>query len=309
MYVALISYAIVKHRLMDIRIYIRRAALSVGIYGLLILVGGGVVYTVHTGSSRQMNWMVLFEGLTLVVILSIGPFLYAYFVKRSSYFHEHEMAGLTHDLKSPLGSINGALDQLADLREGRAVRGKDVEYIHMIRRNASRIEEAVNNLLTAFKIPTKIDAFDGKPHDIGEVVRFVVDGFRESIDAKGLKMELSVPLVGPVIHCDEIKIRQVVSNLLSNAIKYTRIGSIHVDVEEKDSVVLVTIRDTGEGIPDNELSRVFDRLFQGETSQKLKGSGLGLTIARTWIEAHGGEIHVESDGIGKGCRFWFTIPI
>lgn len=122
-------------------------------------------------------------------------------------------------------------------------------------------------------------------------------------------MKLSSPAMGPMAHCDELKIRQVISNLLENSVKYTSAGGIDVAVDEVDSDVRVTVRDSGEGIPASELPRVFDRLFQGEVSRKLKGSGLGLTIAKTWIVAHGGKIHAESDGPGKGSCFWFTLPI
>lgn len=309
--VSFLAYSILKHRLMDIRILVRRAALLIGVYGLLILVGSGIIYVVHIyrlGSSPQITVTVLFEALALAVTLSLGPFLYAYLIKRSSFFHEHEMAGITHDLKSPLGSIQGALELLDNLTEGSAVRDKDVEYVHMIRRNAARLEEAINNLLTVFQIPTKADAFEFKIHDMGEILKSVVGKFRDGVEAKGLKMDIATPNRGLIIRCDKTKIQQVISNLLANAVKYTKTGGILITLEERESDIYVSVRDSGEGIPPTELPRVFDRLFQGETSRKLKGSGLGLTIAKTWIEAHGGEIHAESDGVGKGSRLWFTLP-
>jgi two-component system sensor histidine kinase BaeS len=110
------------------------------------------------------------------------------------------------------------------------------------------------------------------------------------------------------VRCDGKRIEQVVSNLLSNAVKFTREGEIRIRLTDDGKNARVEITDSGAGIPADELPFVFDRLFRGASARSVKGTGIGLAIAKTWVEAHGGQIKAESAGPGRGSRFWFVIP-
>ncbi len=311
LYPIIMAYAILRFHLLDIRIFIRRIALFLGLYVALLLIGGVIVSLLHVhrlGSTSQMTGTVTVEALNLVLTLSVGPFLYAYLVRRGSYFHEHEMAGLTHELKSPLANIQSAMDFLQDIKEGDRFRPAHADYMDMINRNTARLERAVNELIKVFRLPAGSEPFKFEVVDLRKILSGAVSANEERAQEKGLEIHLSVPDQEIPIKIDSEKIQQAVSNLLSNAIKYTPSGSITLKVEEQKDSIEVSVTDTGAGILSDELPLVFDRFFQGKAGKGAKGSGIGLTIAKTWVEAHGGEIHAESAGLGRGSRFWFTLP-
>src|SRR6185369_16510053 len=112
----------------------------------------------------------------------------------------------------------------------------------------------------------------------------------------------------PEVAADNHRVGQVVSNLLSNAIKFTRQGGkIVVSARQRHNTIVVSVSDEGPGIPRENLSKVFDRFWQAEETRRV-GSGLGLSIAKGIVEAHGGKIWVESE-LGKGSSFSFTLPL
>ena len=126
----------------------------------------------------------------------------------------------------------------------------------------------------------------------------------------GISLQLDAPDELPPILVDRDRINQVFDNLLGNAIKFSpRGGTITIRVEAVDDIVRLTIADTGVGIPADKLERVFDRFYQvdGSATRRFGGAGLGLAIVRRIIEAHGGQIWVESD-LGQGSSFKFTLP-
>ncbi|MCB4756254.1 MAG: hypothetical protein LHV69_04365 [Elusimicrobia bacterium] len=303
------AYAIVRHRLMDIGLFIRRVALFVAIYVALILEVLPLVVILHQKIVAQIPWgFISLEVGLISLVLSTGPFFYAYIIRRSSYFREFEMAGLTHELKSPLASIQGAADALRGLKEGDSLQPKHRDYIHMIDRNAQRVERAVNELITVFRLPTPPEFFALEKVNLTGLVREVVESYDEQAKEQGLKWRLRLPDDAVSVRIDPEKIKQVLTNLLSNAIKFAGAGEISVTLSEKDRGVRIDVADTGVGIPPDEMPYLFDRFFQGCAGRTKKGAGIGLTIAKMWVEAHGGEIHAESDGPGHGSRFSFTLP-
>jgi signal transduction histidine kinase len=301
-----VFYAIFKHGFMAPKIIIRRAALLVAIYVGLVLISFPFLIWIR-GHSFVYSAGILVDILLMAFVLSLGPFLYAYFVRRNTYFHEHTMAGITHELKSPLSAIEGALDLLIYEAQKKADDPKQKEYLEMIDRNSARLRGFVDELLLVMKSGAKKTQLNFEPVNMANLCRDVVSTFEEAAKTKGNKLifwgELSFPL-----NADPTKIKKVLSNLLSNANKFTKDGAITVSlVEEKDHVkVLVT--DTGLGLAAGDIPYVFDTFYQTSAGQKAKGTGIGLSIAKLWVEAHGGSIGAESDGERKGSCFWFTLP-
>ncbi|OVE76675.1 hypothetical protein BVX98_05160 [bacterium F11] len=154
-YPFIMSYAILKYNLMDIRIFFRRIGLLVAIYGALLIAGAPLVYFLHqkSVSAHQISLFLLgIEVIVLAAILSLGPFLYAYFIRESSYFREDTMAGLTHELKSPLAAIQSALEMLTQQKPMGETHSKhQYDYINLIGRNTERLSHFVEELLITFK--------------------------------------------------------------------------------------------------------------------------------------------------------------
>src|SRR5262249_14950029 len=141
-----------------------------------------------------------------------------------------------------------------------------------------------------------------------EVLMPVIDRIRPQAEAKGQTLEADVPASLPGVPVDARRIDQVVSNLIRNAIKFTpQDGTIHVSARRQEWDILVCVTDTGPGIPQEHLLKVFDRFWRVPGTQK-QGTGLGLSIAKGIVEAHGGNIWAESE-LGKGTSFFFTLPL
>jgi signal transduction histidine kinase len=126
------------------------------------------------------------------------------------------------------------------------------------------------------------------------------------VESKGLKLQFNAPAEPLNMEGDEAKIRQVISNLLSNATKFSDKGVIRVDLKEEKGQILCSVSDQGPGIAKENLEKVFDRFFQEKKS--TRGAGLGLAIAKAWVEAHGGKIWVETSSLLQGTRINFFLP-
>ena len=305
-------YAIVKHRLMGVRILVRRASLIALIYfglaasafPLLALMNQKISFL----EARSISLFSI-EVLIMSGILSLGPFLYAYFIRRSSYFHEHAAAGLTHELKSPLAAIQSALEFMKERAKEKKFDPKQAEYVDLIERNSSRLSAFVNELLQIFNLQNKRKPLSDDQVDMGLLCRSVIQTYEPLAKFKGTSIEFVSVQEPIVISCDRQKIEYIISNLLSNSVKFTLQGRIALSLIQKNSEVTISVHDTGLGISPQDLPHVFEAFFQGEDTRTVKGSGIGLTIAKTWVEAHGGHIWAESKGEGKGTDVTFTLPI
>jgi signal transduction histidine kinase len=144
--------------------------------------------------------------------------------------------------------------------------------------------------------------------NLNRVASPVIEGLRFLAESKGQKLEMDISVELPRVAVDAHRINQVVSNLVGNAIKFTpEGGEIRVSARQQGNQVVVSIADTGPGIPSEHLIKIFDWFWQAEKT-KQTGSGLGLCIAKGIVQAHGGKIWAESE-LGKGSLFSFTIPL
>ena len=146
-----------------------------------------------------------------------------------------------------------------------------------------------------------------EPVALKERIASAVEGVRAEAEAKGVTLELG-PIVDVTLQADREQLGRVVTNLLGNSVRHTPPGgSVTVSAELRGEQVAVTVRDTGAGIPQAYLSSVFERFTQVPGATR-GGAGLGLSLAKTIVTAHGGEIWAESDGEGKGSAFTFALP-
>jgi signal transduction histidine kinase len=141
-----------------------------------------------------------------------------------------------------------------------------------------------------------------------DVVDRAVDLYRDVAEAKGVRLTVA-PGAAVVVSGDRTRLEQVAANLIDNAVKYTAAGGrVDVEVVRDGNRALLRVRDTGAGIPADELPRIWDRLFRGDTSRTERGLGLGLSLVKAIVEAHGGSVAVESEP-GRGSTFTVVLPM
>ena len=221
------------------------------------------------------------------------------------------LANVTHDLRTPLTSIQGFSQAIIDgvaSDPGAAERAAQIIYDE-----AGRLNRMVQELLDLARI--EAGRFSMRRHSIrlDELLNSVGERTSPRADEKGLSLNLEVPEL-PSIAGDGDRLVQVYTNLLDNAIKHTpEGGTVTLRAAVQDGGILTQIRDTGEGIPDADLPHIFDRFYQvdkSRQSQRRDGAGLGLTITKGIIEAHGGRLRVDSqEGVGTTFSTWLPVAI
>lgn len=216
---------------------------------------------------------------------------------------------VSHDLKSPLVAVESYLQVILGGFAGEI----NEEQQEMLDRSSHRISGLLNligDLLDVSRIEAGQLAKEFEATSLSEVIEGSLEDVQAMVEEKGMRLRVEVPEKLPVIHAAPHRLRQVLNNLLSNAIKFTPPqGLITINVEDKRDHLRVEVTDTGGGISPEDLPYVFDEFFRGRDVERT-GAGLGLSIARKIVEAHGGKIWVESPctADGKGSRFIFTLP-
>jgi two-component system phosphate regulon sensor histidine kinase PhoR len=225
---------------------------------------------------------------------------------------------VSHELRTPLASIQGYTETLLDgAIEDPA---HNLKFLGIIRANAERLGRLIADLLTLSRIELGITKFQFASYLVDDLLRESQESLLPIAAKKQINIvhELAPPdeQGDPLeVFCDAEAIHQVLSNLLDNAIKYTpeggriRLFSRLSASTAKGTFVEISVEDTGNGIPPEELSRLFERFYRVDKarSRQLGGTGLGLAIVKHVSKAHGGEVGVEST-VGQGSRFWFTLP-
>lgn len=218
------------------------------------------------------------------------------------------LSTVSHELRTPLAAIKGFTTTLLreDVRWDEATQR---DFLKIIEEETDRLGELIDNLLDMSKIEAGVLRVEKEPTQLRNVVREAIDRARRRSESHWFVVDLPAEL--PRIWADPRRVRQVLNNLIENAIKYSPGGGqITVAAEVEKDHITVSVTDSGQGIPPEYLDRIFQRFFQVDAANTRKkgGSGLGLSISRGIIEAHGGTIWAESSP-GKGSVFRFTLPI
>jgi len=214
---------------------------------------------------------------------------------------------VSHDLKDPVHTIQMATAVLLDADIG-ADEATRRQHATLIQRSAKRMERLLEDLLDVARSERSPLALTRKRIAIAPLIDEVVDGFRLSSQELGIDLASRVRADLPLVSADDRRIVQVLSNLCANALKFTRRGgTVTVSADRNGEVVQLTVRDSGIGISRDHLSHVFDRFWQAKRASRAS-VGLGLAIAKSIVESHGGKIWVESTE-GEGTAFHFTLPL
>jgi signal transduction histidine kinase len=216
------------------------------------------------------------------------------------------LAIVSHDLKNPLNAILMATALLTKPGPTEKLEARQ-RRIDIIERSAKRMNRLLGDLLDIASIEAGHLSVEMHPCPAAALVSEAVELHEGAAAQKQLHLEPLLPNKELQIDCDRGRVLQVFGNLISNAIKFTSsAGSIRVAAESSGEEALFSVADSGPGIESKELAHVFDRFWQAKNTARL-GTGLGLTIAKALVEAHGGRIWVEST-LGKGATFFFTMP-
>jgi signal transduction histidine kinase len=211
------------------------------------------------------------------------------------------LADVSHELRTPLTVIQGNLEALLD-----GVYPADAAHLQPILEETRLMERLIEDLRTLTLVEAGSLVLHREPTDLGALLNEVAAGYRSQADEAGVALTVTASPDLPSLDVDPARIREVVSNLVTNALRHTpRNSSVDLSAQLADGKVAVTVHDTGDGIPADQLDRIFDRFYRSPDSP---GSGLGLPIARSLVEAHGGVVTAVS-GIGDGTTIRFTLPI
>lgn len=219
------------------------------------------------------------------------------------------LANMSHELRTPLNSIIGFSRVLLKGIDGPLtyLQRTDITSIH---ESGKHLLEIINDLLDLSKIEAKKMALNKEDVNIYEVLDNILSTY--SILAKEKNLDLIVDLdeALPTVFGDHTRIRQIILNVLSNAIKFTEQGSVTLKVKNRGTELFFSVKDTGIGIKEEDAPKVFEKFRQvnGSAARKAGGTGLGMPIAKEFVEMHGGQIWFESV-LGKGTTFYFTLPV
>jgi histidine kinase len=217
------------------------------------------------------------------------------------------IGNVAHELRTPLSGIQVMMEGLID-----GVLPADDTTFQKVCREAGRLQRLVDDLQELSRIEAGAFSLETRPVPVSQLVDSVVDRLEYQFTDKGVQLELDVPPELPPVKVDEGRIEQVLLNLVGNALHYTKTGGrVTIRANQPDQGILISITDTGVGIPAEHLPLIFTRFYRVDKSRSRAGggSGIGLTIARHLVESHGGRIWAESQGPGQGSTFCFTLPI
>lgn len=216
-------------------------------------------------------------------------------------------ATVSHEMRTPLSAIQEGIALVLD-EQPSALAGDQRETLEVARRNVERLTRLITSVLDYQRLELKKAEFTLKPENLSEIIRESVQGFEPKAAKKGLALR-AITEETLTVRCDRDAIFQVLANLLDNAIKFTDSGEISVQARKEGRGVRVEVRDTGHGIHPDDHSKLFESFSQISrgSGRKTGGTGLGLAISKQIIQAHGGEIGVESPA-GSGAVFYFILP-
>jgi signal transduction histidine kinase len=211
-----------------------------------------------------------------------------------------------HDMKNPLVASEGFLSRVISGKAG-AVTGKQQNHLQTIRDELNKVTQLISDFLDFSKFDAQEYTPILAPFNVSAEIQKNIETEALEAEKKQIAIALELPATAiPLVNADAAMINRVIRNLLDNAIKYTDSrGIVTVKVAERGNEILISVEDTGTGIPEDQLPYIFDAFYRAR--RNTKGSGLGLTIAKTIIEAHGGRIWAESTP-AKGSVFSFTLP-
>jgi signal transduction histidine kinase len=211
---------------------------------------------------------------------------------------------VAHDLRTPLTRLRSIAESALQSEDPETLRGALADTLE----ESEEIVAMLNTLMDISEAETGTMALRLEAVDLRDLVNQAVDLYEDVAEERGVQLRASVP-EGLSITVDRIRMRQALANLVDNAVKYTdRGGAVNIGAERRPDATVITVRDTGIGIPADELQHVWSRLYRGDKSRSTRGLGLGLSLVKAIVQAHRGQVSVSSKP-GEGSSFEIHLPI
>lgn len=221
-------------------------------------------------------------------------------------------ANISHEFKTPLNIILGTIQLIErNIELDNITQENNTRYAKTLKQNSYRLLRLVNNLIDISRIDIGYYKLQLSNNNIIKIIEDITLSVAEYVQDKNINLLFDTEVEEVILACDPDKIERVILNLLSNSIKYTdNGGNIYVYLKKVDNQVIVSVKDSGVGIPKDKLNLIFERFGQANNilSRRCEGSGIGLSLVKSIIEMHGGNISVVSE-LGKGSEFIFNLPI
>ncbi|MEW6662473.1 MAG: ATP-binding protein [Bacillota bacterium] len=217
------------------------------------------------------------------------------------------VANVSHELRTPIGLVQGYSEALMD--GFAASQEQQAAFIKNIHEEANRLKRLVDDLLDLSRLQTGSVVLEKEWIDLEQVCRQLKEKYHGNLERAGMDFHWSIEPAAVRVWADRFRLEQVLFNLMDNAIRYAKEGDIMLEAARKEKGTVIKFSDAGEGIAPQDLPHLFDRFYRGDKSRNRVsgGTGLGLSIVKNIIEAHGGEISVESQE-GKGTTFIIILP-
>ncbi|HMI31175.1 MAG TPA: HAMP domain-containing sensor histidine kinase [Candidatus Limnocylindrales bacterium] len=227
-------------------------------------------------------------------------------LRRADRQKDEFLAVLSHEFRNPLGALRNGIYILESGRE------KDLRRIHeMMNRQLDQLLRLIEDLLDVSRITRGNVVLRKEPVELATLVRDAVEASRASIESQGHDLSVSLPPAPVYVEGDPARLAQVLTNILNNAAKFTpRPGRVRLDAATENGTLIIRVRDNGIGIPPEMLGKVFEMFAQGDrtSSERYGGLGIGLSLVRGLVEAHGGTVEAMSEGSGKGSEIVVRLP-
>lgn len=306
-YLALVAYAIMQHRLFNMKVI----ATELLIFSLWLLVFVRLLLADTTADQ-------LIEGGLLAVLLVVGVLLIRSVDKEVEQRERIEqlsneksefMTFASHEIRNPITAMRGFASLIVDGTTG-DVNAKTKDAAEKIFVTGNEVLMLISTFLNKSKMELGQIQYNMSPFDLGAAVGVIADGYAPHATQKGLQLVRHIdPSQKFMVIADEGKVKEVIGNIIDNSLKYTKQGSLTVAVERHGVATRVVISDTGVGIPPEVLPHLFKKFSRADAQKvNLLGTGVGLYLAKTFIEGMKGRIWAESEGTGKGSRFIIEFP-
>ncbi len=226
--------------------------------------------------------------------------------RQTDKLHSALLSSISHDLKTPLVSITGALSALLDSNSKLDERQK-TGLLQTAYGESARLNRIVNNLLDMTRSESGVLRISKKPCDLRDFIGASLEQLNDKIGSRNVK--INIPQGTPEVAVDFPYMLKAFSNVMDNALKYSPDdSSIEIEILCADKMARISVRDHGDGIPKEDLGRIFDKFYRAGSVRNVPGTGLGLSISKNIIEAHGGHVRAESI-FGKGSTFIIELPL